>query len=110
MEHYVHQEPGTEVTSISGHYTILEERCGEFAGKKFLYVIGGAVIDSSCCGTGGCRFIHVPGYLIAWKAGQSDAGLPVSEVEPILDESERKAIGQLLDAEYPNSQIIFLPA
>ena len=110
MERYVHQEPGAEVTSISGHYTILEEKRGEFKGRQFLYAIGGAVVDSSCCGAGGCRFIYVPGYIVGWKVRENDAGLPISEIEPIFDGGAQRQIEKLLGEQYPNSQIIFLPA
>lgn len=108
MERYVHQEPGTEVRSISGYYTIQEEGRRENKGRQILYIVGAAVVDNSCCGSGGWRFLQVPGYIISWKTQKNDEGLFISEVEPILDEDERKEIQRILDKDYPQSQIIIL--
>jgi hypothetical protein len=105
---YIHQEEGTEIQAISGHYTIMEEGRLNQGNRLFLYVIGAAVVDSSCCGTGGCRFLNVPGYILSWKEKQSAEGATVSEVEPVVSEEDRKAIKAILDQRFPNSQIIFL--
>jgi hypothetical protein len=108
MAQYIHQEEGTEIQAISGHYTILEEGRLKQGESPFLYVMGAAVVDSSCCGTGGCRFLNVPGYILSWKEKQTAEGAPVSEVEPVVNEEDRKAIKALLDQQFPNSQVIFL--
>jgi hypothetical protein len=105
---YIHQEVGTEIQAISGHYTILEEGRLKQGERPFLYVLGVAVVDSSCCGTGGCRFLNVPGYVLSWKEKQSSEGSPVSEVETVVSEEDRKAVKAILDQRFPNSQIIFL--
>ncbi len=108
MVAYVHQELGAEVRSITGYYTVQEEGSLSYRGREVLYVVGGAVVDNSCCGSGGCRFIHVPGYVVSRETGRSEEGLPVSEVDPIDAEGERTEIKKLLDAAYPQSQVIFL--
>ncbi|MBA4397208.1 MAG: hypothetical protein C0394_07490 [Syntrophus sp. (in: bacteria)] len=63
MIEYIHRPPGAEVQSICSHHEITEEGRMNHQGRILLYVVGVAVIDRSCCGTGGCRFIHVPGCL-----------------------------------------------
>ncbi len=107
MEQYIHQELEKEVKSISGSYTLVEEGCLSYRGREVLYVVGSAVVDSSCCGVGGCRFINIPGYVVSWKREKDVSGLPVSEIDPITEEDERKEIKNLLDKKYPYSQINF---
>ncbi|MFB3925361.1 MAG: hypothetical protein ACE14T_04845 [Syntrophales bacterium] len=108
MISYVHEDLETEVRTISGHYRFTEEKRLSFRGREVVYKVGFAVIDNSCCGTGGCRFLVIPGYVVSWKNGKSDTGLSVSEVEPITSEEERAGIRETLEKEYPFSQIDFM--
>jgi hypothetical protein len=107
MIKYIHEELDKEIQFIAGNYRIIEENLLPYKGRDILYVIGIAVVDNSCCGTGGCRFIRVPGYIISWKGTTDGSNLPVSTVEPIKEEEEQKDIKSLLDKEYPYSQISF---
>jgi hypothetical protein len=107
MTEHIHQPPGTEIQSIGGHYTITEEGRMDYRDRTLLYVVGVAVIDRSCCGAGGCRFIHVPGYITAWKHQSGIDGLAVSAVETVADRKDRKAIKALLDLQFPHSQVFF---
>jgi hypothetical protein len=107
MIEYIHQLPGTEIRSISGHYTIIEEGRMNHGGRMLLYEVGVAVVDSACCGTGGCRFVHVAGYITAWRRRTGSDGQAVSDVEPVADMEDRKAIKTLLDRQFPYSQISF---
>jgi len=104
MKRYAHEELGKEVRSISGGYTLIEEERLRYREREVLYV---AEVDNSCCGTGGCRFINIPGYVVSWKGEKADSGLTVSEIEPITEEEEQKEIKNLLDKKYPHSQINF---
>ncbi len=107
MPEYLHQEPGTEVRFIAGHYTIVEEQRLAFCGREVLFVVGIAVVGSACCGTQGCRFVNIPGYIVAWKNRLSESGMPVSVVEPVECETEQCEIREILDRRFPHSQIIF---
>lgn len=107
MPEYLHQAPGTEVRFIAGHYTIVEERRIAHRGRDILAVVGIAAVASTCCGTQGCRFINIPGYVVAWKHALADNGLPMSEVEPVESEKEQAEIRRLLEGEFPHSQILF---
>jgi hypothetical protein len=110
MTEHIHQPPGTEVQAIGGHYTILEEGRMNHGGRILLYWVGVAVVDRSCCGTGGCRFVHVPGYVTAWHNRTRPDSLPVSTVEPVADQSDQRVIKALLDQQYPYSQVSFSDA
>ena len=108
MKRHTHQELDTEVFSIAGHYKVLEEGKMTFGKREFLYVMGGAVVDCSCCGSGGCQFVQVPGYILSWKAQTDMNGLSISEVEPITDSGERKEISKMLARKFPHAQISIL--
>lgn len=106
---YVHEETGTAVESISGHYMVQEERRLKHAGRDLLVAFGYAVVEKSCCGSGaGCRFAQVPGYVVSWKSKTTPDGAPVSEVEPVEDENEQRAIEELIDRTELYCQVMFL--
>ena len=107
MSEYKHQEQGTEVRFIAGHYTIVEEQRIAHHGRELLVVVGIAVVESTCCGTQGCRFLNVPGYVVAWKHRRTENGIPVSEVESVENEQAQADIRQLLEPHFPHSQILF---
>lgn len=107
MTEYHHQMPGTEVRFIAGHYTIVEEQRFKSGGREILAVVGIAAVGSTCCGTQGCRFINIPGYVLGWKTRLSEEGVPISIVEPVHGEDARSEIREILDRLYPYSQILF---
>jgi hypothetical protein len=107
MPEHLHQEPGTEVWFIAGHYTIVEEARLACRGREVLYVVGIAAVGNSCCGTQGCRFVNVPGYVVAWKSRLSESGAAVSVVKPIEVETEQSEIREILGRRFPYSQILF---
>ncbi len=107
MPEYQHQEPGTEVRFIAGHYTIVEERRVTHQSRELLIVVGIAAVESTCCGAQGCRFVNVPGYVVAWKHRLTETGLPASEVETIEEAAEQAMIREMLSRQFPYSQILF---
>ena len=67
---------------------------------------------------GGCSFCdgsyahnltgaNIEGYVLKWKYRENEEGLPVSEIEPIRDKDEQKAIVKILKPRYSVSQINF---
>ncbi len=104
---YTHQELHSEVTTISGGYSYVKEEILSYKGRDVLCVVGEGHVDNSCCGVGGCIFIDIPGYLVSLKKGKSDAGLAVSEVEPIVDPEEQSEIATILERSYPLAQVRF---
>jgi hypothetical protein len=95
VKEYTH-ELNKEIRSISGGYELDMEGKLEIHGEEILYVVGNAVVDSSCCGVGGCRYALVPGYVREFKTRQDEQGLWVSEVEPIVDRKTRQEITRIL--------------
>ena len=92
IRQFTHMPVGQEVEAIAGHYLVDKEVKIEIGEREILCVLGTATIDKACCGTGGCRYALVPGYLVSYKDKHSKEGQPVSEVELITDDKERKQI------------------
>jgi hypothetical protein len=106
---YEHFELGAEVRSISGYYAIDKEVRLPYDGREILVAFGYGATDTSCCGAGtGCRFANVAGYVLAWKTGAAPNGVPISQVEPIRDESAQGAIRKLIASIEPHCQVNFL--
>jgi hypothetical protein len=103
---YTH-ELETEVRSISGGYVLEEEGILELENRNILYVIGNAMVDSACCGTYGCRFALVPGFVLRWKHEKNESGFDISEVEPIRDSRARTEIETRLSAVQGVTQVVF---
>jgi len=106
MPKYIHYPLNEEIRSIGGYYKTLEEGTLSFEGKKVLYALRAAHVDTSCCGSGGVGFIAVPGYIVSWKSETDESGNPVSEVKRIRDSSEQKLIKQELLKKYPFVSIV----
>jgi len=104
---FTHPELNETVQSISGQYTLVEEDSLEYGGREVLFVVGVALVDNSCCGVGGCFFIHVPGYLIDRATNTSSDGRQISLVEPVADGPERDGIRAMLERRYPHAQMFF---
>ena len=94
---YTHLELSKDVHTIAGYYTPLKEVRLKYNSREVLYVVGQAVIESSCCGTGSWGYVLVPGYLVNWQNKTNEAGLPVSEVEPISDGVSRNDIREIIN-------------
>ena len=107
IKEYTH-EIDREVRSISGGYELEMEGKLEMDGEEVLYVVGNAVVDSSCCGVWGCRYALVPGYVRQFKTRQDEQDLWISEVEPIIDTATRQEIIQVLKEKEMVQQVQFL--
>ena len=66
-QEFVHPRLGQEVTAIGGHYVFGKEIRLPHNGREILYFVGYAVLDSTCCGVGGCAYVLVAGYIRQWK-------------------------------------------
>ena len=98
---YIHQELGQEVQSISGTYTPLKELRLQEDGIEVLCIIGNSVVDTACCGSGSFIYATVPGRILKWKERTNDAGMPVSEIEPVNDVTvRRKVMKELKETEH----------
>jgi hypothetical protein len=109
MFEFVHPELNQRVDFFGGGYLFVEEGKLPYRGKEVLYLVGMAGIEASCCGTGGCAFIKVPGYIRAWKKERNESGRHVSEVRRIEARDQQKEIQGLLQERHPGfSHIEFL--
>ena len=105
---YTHLELDKDVEiSIAGYYTPQKEIRLKYNGRDVLYVIGQAVIESSCCGPASWKYALVPGYIINWQNTKNEAGLLVSEVELISDEEARENIRRIIKTTEDASLIDF---
>ena len=103
---YSHQL-GEEVQSISGWYRLHTEGRISFQGKEFLYVVGDGVVDSSCCGVGGCRYAIVPGRIVRWMSETNEEGVVTSQVEPVSDRRTREELARLISTKEAVTQVQF---
>ncbi|MBI4773196.1 MAG: hypothetical protein HY788_03270 [Deltaproteobacteria bacterium] len=103
---HVH-ELNEEIRFLAGGYVFEREGRIEKDGRQVLYAVGHAFVDRACCGTWGCRYAFVPGYMIRHQVRKNDRGLWVSEVEPIVDEETRHAIVRILKEKEYVQQVQF---
>jgi hypothetical protein len=108
IEEYVHQALNQEVTAIGGYYLLVKEVRLPFHGREVLYLVGHAAFDTTCCGTGGCAYALVPGFIAKWKHRTNEEGLAVSQVEPIHDRTIQEQVRRLIDKREMVHQFRFL--
>ena len=105
---YTHVELGEDVPSgIAGYYTPEKEVRLKYNGREVLYVVGKAVIESSCCGTGSWVYALVPGYIINWQNTKNETGLPISEVATISDTEVQENIRRIIQTNEAVSRVEF---
>jgi hypothetical protein len=92
---------------ISGQYILGQEKQLPYKGRKVLYFIGCAVVDTSCCGPGGCSYALVPGFVIHWKYRLTPENLPVTQVDPIWNTDVQKELRRLIKQKEPVQQVDF---
>ncbi|MFO8101998.1 MAG: hypothetical protein R6U37_07535 [Dehalococcoidia bacterium] len=104
--HLAHQgeEIGWEIRSYSA-----SESTFEYKGREVLLVEVEAGGCSFCDGSYAHNLTgaNVEGYVLRWQYRQNEEGMPVSEIEPVRDEAERKEIAGVLKPRYSLSQINF---
>ncbi len=93
---YTHHALGEEIEAISGHYSLEKEGQFTYNGRQVCYYTGYSIIDTSCCGPGGCGFAFVAGYITNWKNGKTDDGNDTSDIEPVTESEEKQDIRKLL--------------
>ncbi len=104
---YTHQKLGEEIEAISGHYSLEKEDRIAYKGRQVCYCTGYSVVDTSCCGPGGCGFAFVAGYIINWKNKKDSNGADTSDIEPITDDGERQELRAILTKSAHVQQVNF---
>jgi hypothetical protein len=103
---YVHPKLGQEITAIGGHYVFGKEIRLPYNGREILYYVGYAVLDSTCCGVGGCAYVLVPGFIQKWKYKKND-DVFVSKIEPIHDFIVQREIRRMIQRKEMVYQVNF---
>lgn len=104
---YAHPKLGEEMEAISGHYSLEKEDLFSYKGRQIFYYTGYSVVDTSCCGPGGCGFAFVVGYLVNLKNGKNEEGIETSDIEPIINNEEKQEIQSLLRKQLHVQQVNF---
>ncbi len=104
---YTHPRLDEDLYCPAGYYTPQKETRLKYNNREVLYVVGHAVMESSCCGTGSWAYVLVPGYIVNWQNRTNEAGLPVSEVEPISDKGTRENMRRIIEEAESISRIEF---
>jgi hypothetical protein len=104
---YVHHSLNQEVTAIGGHYILVKEARLPYRGREVLYLVGHAAFDTSCCGSGGCAYALVPGFVVRWQSSRTADDLAISEIEPVRDPGIRNDIRRLIEKQETVQQVMF---
>ncbi len=104
---FVHVELDKEITAIGGHYVLTKEVRLPYLDKEILYLAGYAIYDTTCCGSGGCGYALVAGYIEDWKYKTNENGQPVTKAEPIKDKNIQNDIRMLIEKNELVNQVRF---
>ena len=104
---FAHPRLGQEVTAIGGHYVFGKEIRMPFRSRELLYLVGYAVLDSTCCGVGGVAYVLVAGFIQEWKFKKNLTDDAISRIEPITDPAVRKEVSRIIRQKEMVHQITF---
>ncbi len=109
VKEFVHHKIDEEIRAIGGQYTLTKEVRLPFGDREVLYITGYAVFDTSCCGSGGCGYALVPGFIRDWKVKQNLNGQGISRVEPIRGPGIQKEIREIIKQREMVQEVRFEP-
>lgn len=104
---YVHLPEGGDMHSGHGMSAQWSEQTISHQGRDVLYLLTDAVVDTVCCGDRVFHYATVLGYVEDWKKERNEAGLPVSIVNPVVEEGAREEIEKLLQDKEADVQVSF---
>jgi hypothetical protein len=107
LQDFIHPNLGQEITAIGGHYVFNKAARITHNDREVFYLVGYAVVDTSCCGVGGCAYAWVPGFVVTWKYKTNNNGASVSQIEPISDSLDQQAIRRLVQKKEVVQQVMF---
>ncbi len=105
MTTVIHPEIGEEIRTHGGYYIPREEHLLSYNGREVYYVVGRAVIETSCCGKADWTYIQVQGFARETGDGRPLTASLVEQVEPISDDEDRRKVLRLLLKSYPGARI-----
>jgi hypothetical protein len=104
---YTHPQLGQEINAVGGHYVLTHEKRLPYNGREILYFVGYAVLNSNCCGAGGCAYVLVPGFIKDWKYKKSSSDAFISQIEPVHDFKAQQEIRNFIQKREIFHQVIF---
>ena len=104
---FIHPELNKTVKAIGGEYVFMKEAVLPFQGQEVLYLIGCAVFDTTCCGTGGVCYARVPGFIRESRYKTNKDGRPISNVIPVADRLTQKSIRMAITSRETVQQVEF---
>ena len=104
---FAHPRLGQEVTAIGGHYVFGKEIRMHFRTREILYLVGYAVLDSTCCGVGGVAYVLGVGFIQDWKYKKNQTDDAISRIELIRDLSIQKEVSRIIRQKEMVHQIAF---
>ena len=105
---FSHPALNKHIQAIGGKYVLTKEDILRYEEQEILYLTGVAVFDTTCCGSGGCSYAVVPGYVKKWKYKKDPENNPVSIVEPISNDRIREKIKEMILKKETVYQVDFL--
>jgi len=107
IKYFIHQPLNFEITSIGGYYVITKEVRIPLGERDIFYMTGYAAFDNTCCGTGGCAFANVPGFISSWKDKINSDDFYVSTIEPVTDLDIQNQIREIIRKKEGINQVNF---
>ena len=105
---YIHLALNVRMQMGAGSYWISSEERVPFGGREILCIIRETDCITSCCGeSAGFRSVGVLGYIAEWHV-KTKNDMPVSIVEPIVEEEEERQLAGALQKKYRITQVEFL--
>jgi hypothetical protein len=104
---YTHPVLDEQIRAIGGHYTFTRELRMALDGREVLAFVGYGIVDTSCCGVGGCTYALVPGFIEAYGISKTDDGRIVSRVDAIDDAAHRRTLTRIFLREHQIQQVNF---
>jgi hypothetical protein len=107
IREYAHQVLNQQYGGLSGYYIPRREVRLGYNCREVLYIVGRAVVESSCCGTGNWDYVLVPGFILNWHCGRNQSSLDVTAVEPIDSAQDIKELTSLIEFKENTACITF---
>jgi len=104
---YEHGPLNESIVAIGGSFQITEEKRFIHRDKEILYLLALAHVDNACCGSWGCGYALVKGYIKNWKLKEIEDDYAVTEFVPVEDPDEKEAIRKRIMSEEMVQQVVF---
>ncbi len=108
LEDYAHLPLNEEIEYSTGSIWKSEEETMTYGEEEVLYFVGNTSAMGGCCAGyyPPHKYIMIPGYLKNWQCKTNDQGLPVSEIEPIRDDTIRKELLLLFRDKFKIDEVV----